>query len=159
MSAFANTSFWVAFLMAGIIAQAALPGLDTLLLGIILITEERDYKTMVWFVPSVVLLQEGMGTQAFGASLVCVTLSLIFFYLCSRLATASRAGFYVVLSMVMGGVRFLVDWFFANLEGLAFVTEHLFGDALIETLYILAGWTLLRHLRPIASQKESGHEA
>ncbi|MDO5536152.1 MAG: hypothetical protein Q4F72_01275 [Desulfovibrionaceae bacterium] len=159
MAAFANTLWWVAFLVAGIIVQAALPGLDALLLGLILIAEEKDYRTMVWFVPSVILLQEGMGTQPFGAAMVCVTLCLILFRMCARMAMASRAGFVLLLSLSCGGVRILVDWFFANLEGLPYAMEELIAGGVHQSVYLLAGWEILRRVRIALLGKRSAHEA
>ena len=43
-----------------IVLQAAVPGLDVLTVGLIILLQERDYKNMLWLLPVFILLQEGM---------------------------------------------------------------------------------------------------
>ena len=78
-----NIFWWLAFLFGGIILQLYVPGLDALIVGIILVSLERDYKTMVWLVPAVVILQEGMGTGLFGSSVAWYT-ALVLLYKLGR---------------------------------------------------------------------------
>ncbi len=147
MTPLANTAWWIVFLAAGIILQATFPGLDALILGLPLLLEERDYRRLVCFVPAVILLQDGMGTQAFGSAMLSIALCSLFYWLARGIASASRIGFYLFLSLCMGGIRIFLDWLFATLEDTAFVPEQLFHEGAAEAVYLFIGWIVLRHLR------------
>lgn len=147
MTPFANTVWWIVFLIAGIILQATFPGLDALILGVLLLLEEKDYRRLVCIVPAVILLQDGMGTQAFGSAMLCIALCALLYRLSSGIASASRIGFYLFLSLAMGGIRIFLDWLFATLEDTAFVAEQLFHEGAAEAVYLFIGWIVLRHLR------------
>ena len=147
MKPFANTAWWIAFLMPGIILQAYFPGLDALILGVLLLIEEKNYRTLVWFVPAIIFLQDGMGTQAFGSTLLCVTLCYLLYTLTRRIARASRYGFYFLLSLCMGGVRLFLDWLFASLEELPYIPDQLLYEGCLEAAYLFSGWIVLRRLR------------
>ena len=62
--------WWLCFMAGAIVLQAAVPGLDVLTVGLIILLQERDYKNMLWLLPLFILLQEGMGTRPFGAVIV-----------------------------------------------------------------------------------------
>ncbi len=158
MSAFRNTLWWITFLMACIVLQVVLPGIDALLLGVILLIEEREWRTMVWYVPAMVLLQEGIGTQAFGGTVMLIGLCVFLHRLCQPIAQASRAGFSLFFCLLMGGLLMFTDWFIATLEGLPASMEDLVFYGLAETVYLLIGWTLLVRLRA-GTRRGSNDEA
>ncbi len=159
MSAFRNTLSWIVFLMAGIVLQAALPGIDALLLGVILLIEERDWRTMVWFVPAMVLLQEGTGTQDFGGTVMLIGLCVFLHRLCQPIAQASRLGFSLFFCPLMGGLFMFTNWFIATLEGLPAPMEDIVFTGLAETAWLLAGWTLLVRLRAAGARRDGNDEA
>ena len=47
-----------------------IPRIDTLIVIVLLLLENREYKTLVCMLPLILLIQEGMGTQHFGASIL-----------------------------------------------------------------------------------------
>ncbi len=146
MPSLRHTLWWIGFLVTGILLQTFLPGLDAMLLGILMLNDSRDYRTMVWFMPAVVLLQEGTGTQAFGASVLFISLCLVFQRLLQPVALASRSGAMLLLCATAGCMLMLVTWLFAIMEGLCVTTNDILFAGLCETLYLLVGWTLLQRL-------------
>lgn len=70
MSKLRSLAWWLCFMAGAIVLQAAVPGLDVLTVGLIIMLQERDYKNMLWLLPLFILLQEGMGTRPFGAVIV-----------------------------------------------------------------------------------------
>ena len=70
MSKLRSLVWWLCFMAGAIVLQAAVPGLDVLTVGLIILLQERDYKNMLWLLPLFILLQEGMGTRPFGAVIV-----------------------------------------------------------------------------------------
>ena len=70
MSKLRSLAWWLCFMAGAIVLQAAVPGLDVLTVGLIIMLQERDYKNMLWLLPLFILLQEGMGTRPCGAVIV-----------------------------------------------------------------------------------------
>ena len=54
-----SIAWWAFFMACAIVLQAAVPGLDVLTVGLIILLQERDYKNMLWLLPVFILLQEG----------------------------------------------------------------------------------------------------
>ena len=75
-----------------------IPRIDTLIVIVLLLLENREYKTLVCMLPLILLIQEGMGTQHFGASILF--LAAVFalyrllscFHLFLHLGPVARAG-------------------------------------------------------------------
>ncbi len=159
MAVMQNILGWLAFLCCAIIVQTYVPGLDALIVGIILVTQERDYKTMVWLLPATILLQEGMGSQYFGASILYV-ICFFFLYRISRaLALASRAAFVILVSLGMGALRVFLGWFFATLQNTPYTMTGIVYDGLLEAVYILIAWVLLSRLRRVVVHEEKKTES
>ena len=136
-----NIFWWLAFLFGGIILQLYVPGLDALIVGIILVSLERDYKTMVWLVPAVVILQEGMGSLSFGFSM---------FYIGS---------FFLLVSLCMGLLHGFYSWFFATLQNVPFDMNVIVHDGVLQTFYILVAWPMLGRLRRLVVHDEKKAES
>lgn len=142
-----NIFWWLAFLFCGIILQLYVPGLDALVVGIILVTRERDYKTMVWLVPAVVILQEGMGSLSFGFSIFYIASFFLLHRLSMAIALASRLVFYLLVSAGMGCLHSFYAWFFATLQNVPFDENRIIHDGVLQTFYILVAWPVLGRLR------------
>jgi len=65
-----NLCWWVGFLFPALALQRAFPGVDFLLAGFLLTLQERRYMDLIWVLPLLVILQEGMGTREFGVVLL-----------------------------------------------------------------------------------------
>ena len=70
MQAVRNIFWWLCFVALGICVQSLVPCLDALVVGLVILLQERDYKNLCWLLPLFVLLQEGIGTSPFGATIV-----------------------------------------------------------------------------------------
>ncbi len=107
MSGFVNVCWWLAFTCTGIVVEMLIPRIDALVPGMIVLLQERSYRTLAWLLPLFVLLQEGLGTQAFGASIVWYTLLYLFFRLGERFFTSDTAVFVFFLSSACGAAYYL----------------------------------------------------
>jgi hypothetical protein len=65
-----NALWWAGFLFPAITLQRVFPGVDFLLAGFLLVLQERRYMDLIWVLPLLVILQEGMGTREFGVVLL-----------------------------------------------------------------------------------------
>ena len=79
MSKLRSLAWWLCFMAGAIVLQAAVPGLDVLTVGLIIMLQERDYKNMLWLLPLFILLQEGMGTRPFGTVIVWYAAVILMF--------------------------------------------------------------------------------
>jgi hypothetical protein len=66
-----------------------IPRIDTLIVIVLLLLENREYKTLVCMLPLILLIQEGMGTQHFGASILFLAAFFALYRLLGELYQAS----------------------------------------------------------------------
>ncbi len=154
-----NIFWWLAFLFCGIILQLYVPGLDALVVGIILVSLEKDYKTMVWLVPAVVILQEGMGSLSFGFSMFYIASFFLLYRLSQSIALASRLIFYLLVSIGMGALHSFYSWFFATLQNVPYDMNVVVHDGVLQTFYILVAWPILGRLRRLVAHDEKKAES
>ena len=76
----ASAGWWLCYAFVGIALQALMPGLDFLLPGFILALQERRISQVLAVGAFFVLVQEGMGSMAFGGTLLWYALAAIAFY-------------------------------------------------------------------------------
>ena len=103
MSKLRSLLWWLCFMAGAIVLQAAVPGLDVLTVGLIIMLQERDYKNMLWLLPAFILLQEGMGTRVFGGVIVWYAAVIMLFRMGRWLFEAENFLFIFLLSACMGG--------------------------------------------------------
>lgn len=154
-----NIFWWLAFLFGGIILQLYVPGLDALIVGIILVSLERDYKTMVWLVPAVVILQEGMGSLSFGFSMFYIGSFFLINKLFQGVALAAKGAFFLLVSLCMGLLHGFYSWFFATLQNVPFDMNVIVHDGVLQTFYILVAWPMLGRLRRLVAHDEKKAES
>ena len=96
MQAVRNIFWWLCFVALGICVQSLVPCLDALVVGLVILLQERDYKNLCWLLPLFVLLQEGIGTSPFGATIVWYALVCLIYRLLRWLLGLLRPGLAVL---------------------------------------------------------------
>ncbi len=152
MSALRDILWWLCFLAVAVGIQAAVPGLDVMAVGLIILLQERDYKNMLWLLPSFILLQEGMGTRVFGGVIVWYAAVIMLFRMGRWLFEAENFLFIFLLSACMGGAYYAVAWLMAPLQDLPFNTHDILDKSLIQAIFIPFAWKLL-----VATRRGKGH--
>ncbi len=147
MAKMRSVLWWLAFACAGIAAELYAPGLDVLAAGMLAMLEEKDYRSLVWFLPLAVLLQEGMGTTHFGASVAFYATLLACYFALSVLRSASRLIFVLALSLVLGAARLLLWRLFALLQGYPDDPALALHLGCMQACFLPCAWLLLSHLR------------
>ena len=147
MAKMRSVLWWLAFACAGIAAELYAPGLDVLAAGMLAMLEEKDYKTLVWFLPLAVLLQEGMGTTYFGATVALYAVFLACYFLLSVLHSASKFIFICALSLALGAARLLLWRLFAVLQGFPDDPAEALHIGCVQACYLPCAWLLLSSLR------------
>ena len=152
MSALRDILWWLCFLAVAVGIQAAVPGLDVMAVGLIILLQERDYKNMLWLLPAFILLQEGMGTRVFGCVIVWYAAVIMLFRMGRWLFEAENFLFIFLLSACMGGAYYAVAWLMAPLQDLPFNTHDILDKSLIQAIFIPFAWKLL-----VATRRGKGH--
>ena len=152
MSALRDILWWLCFLAVAVGIQAAVPGLDVMAVGLIILLQERDYKNMLWLLPAFILLQEGMGTRVFGGVIVWYAAVIMLFRMGRWLFEAENFLFIFLLSACMGGAYYAVAWLMAPLQDLPFNTQDILDKSLIQAIFISFAWKLL-----VATRRGKGH--
>ena len=75
-----NILWWLAFFVIGLALQQALPGTDVLVVGLFLALQERRPVQIAVVLVLLILLQEGVGTLDFGASVLWYFLAIVLFF-------------------------------------------------------------------------------
>ena len=115
MQAVRNIFWWLCFVALGICVQSLVPCLDALVVGLVILLQERDYKNLCWLLPLFVLLQEGIGTSPFGATIVWYALVCLIYRLLRWLLGLGNFFLVLLLSICLGGACFGLGWLFSPL--------------------------------------------
>lgn len=136
-------AWWLCFIALAICVQALAPGLDVLVVGLIILLQERDWRNLVWLLPLFVLLQEGMGTRPFGAIIVWYAATIVIFRLGRWLFQVENFVFVFLLSACLGAASYGVTWLMAPLQNLEFNVEDALDKSLIQALFMPFAWRAL----------------
>lgn len=143
MSAWRNISWWATFTAGGICLQALFPGLDVLVVGLIILLQERDYKNMLWLLPLFILIQEGMGTRVFGGVIVWYVAVIVLFKLGRWLFEVENFIFVFLLSSCLGAAYYGTAWLLAPLQDITFNARDMLDASLIQALFLPLAWRLM----------------
>ncbi len=150
MQAVRNIFWWLCFVALGICMQSLVPCLDALVVGLVILLQERDYKNLCWLLPLFVLLQEGIGTSPFGATIVWYALVCLIYRLLRWLLGLGNFFLVLLLSICLGGACFGLGWLFSPLHAVHFDPQEFLDRSLIQALYLPVAWLLLTATRPLA---------
>lgn len=140
--------WWFCFIVMAVCVQALAPGLDVLVVGLIILLQEEDYSDMIWLLPLFILLQEGMGTRHFGAILIWYAATIAIFRVGRWLFATDNFLFVFLLCACMGFAYFSIAWLMAPLQNLHFNVEDTLDKALVQAIFMPFAWRLLMALRP-----------
>lgn len=155
MNGWHNVCFWCCFAVIAICVQAMVPGLDVLVTGIIIVLQERDWRTLLWLLPLLVLLQEGMGTRPFGSVIIWYAATIVIFRLGRWLFETDNFLFVFILSACLGATYYGIAWLMAPLQNIAFNVEDTLDKSLLQAIFLPFAWRLLSAAR---GKRESAPE-
>lgn len=154
MTKWRNAAFWACFIILAICVQALAPGIDVLVVGLVILLQEDDYRGMLWLLPLFVLLQEGMGTRPFGAIIVWYAAVIVLFKLGRWFFDAKNFIFIFILSACLGATYFAVAWLMAPLQNLVFNVEDTLDKSLVQAVFMPFAWRMLSALRNSRAEEE-----
>ena len=137
-----NILWWVGFFYVGICVQNALPGLDALVVGLLLALQERRALQIAWLVPVLVLVQEGGGTLDFGASILWYLAVVALFFMGHWLFEVENLLFMFLLSGCMGVAHMGIIRVMAALQYTPVDEVTLLDESILQALFIPFAWRL-----------------
>ncbi|MDR2726493.1 MAG: hypothetical protein LBC10_00690 [Deltaproteobacteria bacterium] len=137
-----NILWWMGFFYAGICVQSALPGLDALVIGLLLALRERKALQIAWLLPALVLVQEGGGTLDFGASILWYLAVVALFFIGHKLFEVENLLFMFLLSACLGLAHMGIIRLMAALQNAPVDEAALLDEGILQALFIPFGWHL-----------------
>lgn len=142
-----NVIWWLLFFPVGIMLQQMAPGLDALVIGLIILLQERSYKDCIWALPLFILLQEGMGSREFGGAVLWYAAVILFFNLGRWLFEVENFLFVFLLSACLGAAYFGLAYLLAPLQELHVDIQATLDASVIQALFIPVAWRLAAYSR------------
>lgn len=147
MNGWSDAFFWACFIAIAICIQAMAPGLDVLVTGIIIVLQEKDWRSLLWLLPLFILLQEGMGTRPFGSIIIWYAATIVIFRMGRWLFQTGNFLFVFILSACLGATYYGIAWLMAPLQNIAFNVEDTLDKSLLQAIFLPFAWRLLSAAR------------
>ncbi len=139
--------WWAFFFPIAIIIQALVPALDALLIGLILILQERRYKSLLWLLPLLIFLQEGIGSRAFGGMIMWYFMIILLFAVGRWLFEVQNILFVLLISVCLGALHFALVFLLAPLQDLTVNIPLLTHEALVQAAFVPFAWYIAAFTR------------
>ncbi len=143
-----NVVWWLCFAVFAIWMQSWLPGIDLLIVGVVICLEEGNPAQIAWVTGLCLLIQEGSGTLAFGFSILWYG-SLIALFLMGRwLFQAQNFLFISLLGACLGLLRYVLLLMMATLQDFQLSESLVFTESVLQAAIFPLVWALAYGLRP-----------
>ena len=142
-----NIIWWVVFLSLGLVVENLLPGTDVLLIGLIIALQEGKIAQIIWVFLAVILLQEGIGTLAFGSSILSYTAIVLIFYAGRALLEQENILFVLIVAASAGIGHYVFTEAMAALQNISLPAQRLAVESFIQVLILPPLWILTFALR------------
>ena len=142
--------WWAAYIVAALILQQQIPGVDALAPGFLIALQDGKKWQSFWLFLLFVLIQEGAGSLGFGSALLWYGGQVALFRMTARLFMADNILFAVMLSTSLGAYRCLINWFMCMVQKVPVEYMPLVQESLLQAVCILVLWGLACLLRPKA---------
>ena len=139
--------WWLFYVVAAVALQASLPGLDLLLPGFLIALQERRHAATLIVAASFILLQEGMGSMAFGGSLLWYGITALLFVIGCRLFQGTSLLFISLLSVLLAVTHYAVFGMLATLQDIPWQMSHLLEECLWQAVVTPPLWQAAFSLR------------
>ncbi len=134
--------WWFFFIPICIYLQAAMPAVDALLIGLIITLQEHRYKDLLWTLPIIIFIQEGIGSREFGGAILWYSLVILLFIIGRWLFEVQNTLFVLLLSGCLGVAHFALVYLLAPLQDLQVSMDQLIYENAIQAIFIPIAWVL-----------------
>jgi hypothetical protein len=142
-----NAFWWGAFLFPAITLQRCFPGVDFLLVGLLVALQERRYADLAWVLPLLVILQEGMGTREFGFTLLWYVVVAAIFLLGRWLFDVENFLYAFLFSACLAASYFAVAFLMSPLYAVSVDMYRQLDESIYLALFLPVCWKLAQFTR------------
>ncbi len=139
--------WWACFFPIAIIMQAQVPALDALVIGLILLLQERRYKSLWWFLPLIILVQEGIGSRAFGGMILWYFMIILLFAVGRWLFEVQNILFVFLISLCLGALHFALVYLMSPLQDITVNMYSLMHESLVQAAFVPLAWYITAFTR------------
>lgn len=136
----ANVGWWLAYAFAAIALQSVIPGLDFLFPGFIIAMQERRLFQTLCVGAAFMLAQEGMGSMAFGGTLLWYCVAAITYYVGCSLFQGSSLLFVFLFSSLLSGVHYIIFGMLASLQDIPWEAANLLDECFLQAVLTPVIW-------------------
>lgn len=129
-----NFLWWFLYTCLAVILQSAFAGLDFFLPGLIVAIQERRPVQLLWVLIVFCLMQEGMGSMAFGGSLLWYGSAVALFYLGYSLFEVENFLFIFLLSGCLVAMHLGIAQLMASLQNIPLNSSRLLEEGVFQAL-------------------------
>ena len=144
ISGIRNVFWWGAFLFPSIALQRFFPGVDFLLVGLLITLQERRYAHLAWVLPVLIILQEGMGTREFGLVLLWYVVAAAIFLLGRWLFDVENLLYAFLFSACLAASYFAMAFLLSPLYAMSVDVHRLLDESVYLALLLPVYWKLAR---------------
>lgn len=134
--------WWLGFIPFSLWVQSHTPGLDALVVGVLVLALEGRLRALLLFLPLCILIQEGIGTQPFGASFLWYATLLILLRGLHSFVEGRNFFFVLLLACAMGPLTMLLGYGLGSLQVVAPNTHTLLGKSIVQVIFTPLYWAL-----------------
>ncbi|WP_458399715.1 hypothetical protein [Mailhella sp.] len=149
-----NAAWWLVYSFAAIFMQAAVPGLDFLLPGLLIALQERRLFQSLLIGVGFMMAQEGMGSMAFGGTLLWYSVTALAYYGACSLFQGRSFLFIALLTAALSCVRYIIFGFLSTLQDIPWEPA-----LLLDECFLQAALTPFIWLAAVSLRKGVKHEA
>jgi hypothetical protein len=142
-----NVFWWAGFLFPAVALQRVFPGVDFLLAGFLLTLQERRHLDLIWVLPLLVILQEGMGTREFGVVLLWYVVVAVVFLLGRWLFDVETFLYVFLCSACLAACYFAVVFLMSPLYAVSVDTRRLLDESVYLARLLPVFWRLTQLTR------------
>ncbi|MDR0466112.1 MAG: hypothetical protein LBH94_02005 [Deltaproteobacteria bacterium] len=139
--------WWIGFLFPALTLQRFFPGVDFLLAGLLITLQERRYTELILVLPLMVILQEGMGTRAFGVMLLWYLAVGAVFLLGRWLFDVENFLYMFLFSSCLATCYFAVSFLMSPLYAMPVDVHRLLDESVHLALLLPVFWKLAQFTR------------
>jgi hypothetical protein len=135
--------WWFLFTIAAIWAQSFLPGVDFLAPAIIVCLQLERPKQALWLTAAFIVLQEGMGTLAFGAGILWYGVLIILYFIGRWLFESKNLLFVFFIGVSLGAWHFALVRLMGKLESRPLDMTPLAWESMMQAAIFTLEWGLI----------------
>ena len=146
MSLLIQVVYWCFFIIVALFIQFFIPGVDIMLVGLLIIIPERKILQTILLFCIFIILQEATGILTFGLLLLEYSVLILSFFIGRTIFAVGTFSFVFLLSLFISFVYFVLIQIFGALQGIYVSPTSVMYDSILQALLVPLVWYPMQHL-------------